>query len=99
MKSTAFLINVARGEVIDESALYTALQDGRIAGAAIDVWYQYPDGSEPMHPAAHPFQDLANVIMTPHIAGWTTETFQHRWAAINDEPPPPEPRANPCITS
>lgn len=84
MKSSAFLINVARGEVVDEAALYAALRDRRIAGAAIDVWYQYPDGAEILHPAQHPFHELDNVIMTPHIAGWTQETFRHRWAAINE---------------
>lgn len=84
MKPTAYLINVARGEVVDEAALFAALRDERIGGAAIDVWYQYPDGSEAMRPASHPFHELTNVIMTPHIAGWTQETFQHRWAAIDD---------------
>lgn len=84
MRPTAFLINVARGEVVDEAALYDALAHNRIAGAAIDVWYRYPEGSEPARPADHPFHELPNVIMTPHIAGWTFETFQHRWAAIDE---------------
>ena len=84
MKRTASLINVARGEVVDEAALYAALSDGRIAGAAIDVWYRYPEGDEAARPADQPFHELPNVIMTPHIAGWTAETFRHRWAAIDD---------------
>ncbi len=84
MKPTAYLINVARGEVVDEAALYDALLHRRIAGAAIDVWYRYPEGSEPVRPADHPFHELPNVIMTPHIAGWTAETFRHRWATIDD---------------
>jgi phosphoglycerate dehydrogenase-like enzyme len=84
MKPTAYLINVARGEVVDEAALYAALSESRIAGAAIDVWYRYPEGSEPARPADYPFHELPNVIMTPHIAGWTAETFRHRWAAIDD---------------
>ena len=84
MKPTAVVVNVARGEVIDEAALFAALRNRQIAGAAIDVWYHYPDGSETMRPATHPFHELENVIMTPHIAGWTQETFRHRWAAIDD---------------
>jgi len=84
MKPTATLVNVARGELIDEAALYAALRDGRIAGAAIDVWYRYPESAESVRPASHPFHELANVIMTPHIAGWTVETFRHRWAAIDE---------------
>ncbi len=84
MRPTSYLINVARGEVVDEAALYDALLHQRIAGAAIDVWYHYPEGSEPARPADRPFHELPNVIMTPHIAGWTTETFRHRWAAIDD---------------
>ena len=82
MKPGAFLVNVARGEVVDEAALYAALHDRRIAGAAIDVWYRYPDAGEPCRPSAFPFHELPNVIMTPHVAGWTTGTFEHRWAAI-----------------
>jgi len=68
MKSTAFLINVARAEIIDEDALYEALAQRSIAGAALDVWYRYP--REPGHaaPATRPF---TNVLMTPHVAGWT----------------------------
>lgn len=84
MKPTAFLINVARGEVVDEAALYAALKDRAIAGAAIDVWYRYPDGDHPTLPANLPFHELPNIIMTPHIAGATENTFVYRWAAIND---------------
>jgi phosphoglycerate dehydrogenase-like enzyme len=71
MKPTAFLINVARAELIDEVALYQALADGRIAGAALDVWYRYPGSSEASLPANQPFHELRNVIMTPHVSGWT----------------------------
>ena len=71
MKPTAFLINVARAEIIDEDALYEALARRSIAGAALDVWYCYPH--EPGHaaPATRPFHELPNVLMTPHVAGWT----------------------------
>jgi phosphoglycerate dehydrogenase-like enzyme len=84
MKPTAFLINVARGEVVDESALYAALKDHALAGAAIDVWYRYPESDQPILPGNLPFHELPNIIMTPHIAGATENTFFYRWAAIND---------------
>src|SRR6202007_944500 len=47
MKPGAFLINIARGPVADEDALFAALRDRRIAGAALDVWWQYPSAAEP----------------------------------------------------
>jgi phosphoglycerate dehydrogenase-like enzyme len=71
MKPTAFLINVARAEIVDEAALYRALASGQLAGAAIDVWYCYPTSSKPTRPASQPFHELGNVLMTPHISGWT----------------------------
>jgi phosphoglycerate dehydrogenase-like enzyme len=71
LKPTAFLVNVARAELIDEAALYQALANGRIAGAALDVWYRYPASSEATLPADQPFHELGNVIMTPHVSGWT----------------------------
>ena len=63
MKPTAYLINIARGSVVDEGALVAALRQERIAGAALDVFEQ-----EPL-PADHPFWTLPNVIVTPHVAG------------------------------
>jgi phosphoglycerate dehydrogenase-like enzyme len=84
MKPSAFLINVARGEVVDETALYAALKDRSIAGAAIDTWYRYPEGDQPTLPATLPFHELPNIVMTPHIAGATENTFSYRWAAIDD---------------
>ena len=47
MKRSAMIVNVARGEVLDEDALYQALADGTIAGAALDVWYRYPTAPGP----------------------------------------------------
>lgn len=78
MKSTAFLINVARGAVVDEAALFNALRTKRIAGAALDVWYAYPHDGRAQTPAEHPFHELSNVILTPHNSGVTEETFQRR---------------------
>jgi phosphoglycerate dehydrogenase-like enzyme len=71
MKSTALLINVARAEIIDEEALYEALSARSIAGAALDVWYRYPREPGPSAPATLPFHELPNVLMTPHVSGWT----------------------------
>jgi phosphoglycerate dehydrogenase-like enzyme len=84
MKPSTFLINVARGEVVEETALYEALRDRTIGGAAIDVWYQYPEKDELRLPSTLPFHELDNVIMTPHIAGATDATFHYRWSVIND---------------
>jgi phosphoglycerate dehydrogenase-like enzyme len=78
MKPSAYLVNVARAEIVDEQALYDALAGGRLAGAALDVWYRYPTTSAVAAPATAPFQKLSNVIMTPHISGWTEGTLEAR---------------------
>ncbi len=83
MKPTAFIINVGRGYLIEERALYEALRARRIAGAVLDVWYRYPDEREPQpRPSDLPFHDLDNVIMTPHSSGRTDGMVQRRWAEI-----------------
>jgi phosphoglycerate dehydrogenase-like enzyme len=82
MKPTAYLINVARAEIIDEAALYRALAMGDLAGAALDVWYRYPTASAKTLPATQPFHELANVIMTPHISGWTEGMLDARASLI-----------------
>lgn len=66
MKSTAFLVNTSRGEVIDEGALYDALSDGRIAGAALDVFETEP-------PTNRMLLQLPNIVCTPHIGAQTKE--------------------------
>jgi phosphoglycerate dehydrogenase-like enzyme len=71
MKPTAVLINVARAEIVDEDALYESLAERSIAGAALDVWYRYPRSAGPSPPATRPFHELPNVLMTPHVSGWT----------------------------
>jgi phosphoglycerate dehydrogenase-like enzyme len=63
MKPSAFLINIGRGEVVDEETLISHLKSGRIAGAALDTFWQ-----EPL-PEDHPFWEMKNVILTPHVGG------------------------------
>jgi phosphoglycerate dehydrogenase-like enzyme len=85
MKPTAFLINIARGQVIDEDALYAALRDRAIGGAVLDVWWKYPDATQPNRRGSrHPFHELPNVIVTPHNSGWTAGMVRRRWDEIAD---------------
>ncbi|MBV1705475.1 MAG: phosphoglycerate dehydrogenase [Hyphomicrobiales bacterium] len=79
MRADAIILNVGRGPVIDEAALYEALRERRIGGAVIDTWYRYPSASEPGPlPSALPFHELTNVVMTPHMSGWTKGTIDRR---------------------
>jgi phosphoglycerate dehydrogenase-like enzyme len=82
MKPTAIVVNVARAQIVDEDALYAALAERRIAGAALDVWYRYPAGPDPTRPARRPFHELPNVLMTPHVSGWTDGTLEARAKVI-----------------
>jgi phosphoglycerate dehydrogenase-like enzyme len=82
MKSSAVLVNVARAEIVDEEALHRALAQGTIAGAALDVWYRYPAGPGATHPARYPFHELPNVLMTPHVSGWTKGMLEARASLI-----------------
>ncbi|HZO89553.1 MAG TPA: hydroxyacid dehydrogenase [Chthonomonadaceae bacterium] len=70
MKPTAYLINIARGPIVDQAALTTALREGRIQGAGLDVFEQ-----EPVDPD-DPLLALENVIVAPHAIGWTDECFR-----------------------
>jgi len=79
MKRDAIIVNVGRGPVVDEAALYDALRTGRVAGALIDTWYVYPDRDDPApQPSRFPFHELGNVIMTPHMSAWTWGTIRRR---------------------
>jgi phosphoglycerate dehydrogenase-like enzyme len=75
MKPGAILINVARGQIVDQSALTDALRTRRIAGAGLDVF-----AVEPL-PLDDPLMSMDNVVLTPHVAGATYETSQRRAAA------------------
>jgi len=72
------LINVGRGPLIDQRALYDALAGGVIRAAAIDVWYRYPSSDGVSAPADLPFAALPNLLMTPHSSGVTRDTFAGR---------------------
>jgi len=78
MKKTAYLINTARGGLIDESALVKALREGEIAGAGLDVFESEPPEYE------NPLLHLPNVVVTPHMAGWSDEAIyrEQREAAL-----------------
>ena len=78
------LLNVARGPVVAEEALYKALAGGRLGGAVIDVWYHYPErlDAPDLAPSQFDFAALPNVVMTPHVSGWTEGTASRRVAII-----------------
>ncbi|MGD8566130.1 MAG: NAD(P)-dependent oxidoreductase [Candidatus Bathyarchaeota archaeon] len=80
----ALVVNVSRGPVIDEESLFKALQDKRIAGAAIDVWYNYhpdPDGECRKYPFSFPFHTLENVVLSPHRAASPFNDLD-RWGEV-----------------
>ena len=86
MKPSAVLVNVGRGAIVEEAALFEALKSKRIRGATIDVWYgNYPSKDNPRAaPSSLPFHELGNLYMTPHTSGWTTGMINRRWTEIAD---------------
>jgi D-3-phosphoglycerate dehydrogenase len=79
MKPTSFFINASRGGVVEEKALFKILQEKKIAGAGLDVFWQ-----EPLPPAS-PWRKLPNVILTPHIAASTNEALKKGTKTVIDE--------------
>ena len=85
LPSKAVLINVGRGPIVVEKALYEALRDGRLHSAGLDVWYHYPtdiDTRTQTPPATYPWHELDNVVMSPHRGGGSDETEQRRLGAL-----------------
>ncbi|OAN33568.1 2-hydroxyacid dehydrogenase [Mycolicibacterium iranicum] len=78
------LINVGRGPLVQERALFDALAGDVIKGAAIDVWYRYPVDGVGCAPSDLPFEKLPNILMTPHSSGVTRDTFAGRAGDVAD---------------
>lgn len=81
----AIVINVSRGPIINQKALYQALLGGRIFGAGLDVWYSYPESEEERGntpPAEYPFWELENVVLSPHRGGSTRSTERLRMSHL-----------------
>ncbi len=76
MKPTSYLVNTARGPIVDEAALQETLQARKIAGAAVDVF-----SVEPL-PVEHPFRKLDNLVLTPHLGYVTLETFRAHYSQM-----------------
>ena len=93
------LVNVGRGSIVDQEALYHALKDGTLSAAGLDVWYNYPQSTDERistPPADYPFHKLDNIVMSPHRGGGSSETASLRMrhlaqllnALYNGEPVP-----------
>jgi phosphoglycerate dehydrogenase-like enzyme len=76
MKASAYLVNTARGPIVDEAALLETLQRRKIAGAAVDVF-----SVEPL-PVDHPFRKLDNMVLTPHLGYVTEDSFRNHYAQM-----------------
>ncbi len=80
-----YLINISRGVVVDEEALFISLKEGNLAGAAIDTWYQYPSSEQrETLPSKYDFQKLNNVVMSPHTAGYTDRALEENIKSVFD---------------
>ncbi len=85
LPENAILVNISRGPIVDQEALFEILKEGRIAGAGLDVWYHYPSSPEERAhtpPADFPFHTLENVVLSPHRGGLGSSTENLRMAAL-----------------
>lgn len=91
MREGGILVNVGRGDLIDEQALYDSLAGGRLLAAGLDVWWRYPDSDDERghtFPSRLPFHELPNVVMSPHrgngVAEWEGACFEDVLATLRD---------------
>lgn len=85
LPSSAYVVNIGRGPLIEEQPFYEALRDGRLAGAGLDVWYRYPTSEATRAktlPSDYPFHELDNVVLSPHRAGLTLQNEPLRAQAL-----------------
>ena len=81
---SALLVNISRGPVVNEQALYNSLKERQLSGAAIDVWYEYkpePNAEGRKYPSHFPFHELDNVVLSPHRAASPFDDLQ-RWCEV-----------------
>ncbi len=105
MKPDAVLINVARGAIVDETALVAALREGRLGGAGIDTFQQINPFTEVETPPQHPFLELDNVVLTPHVAALSADSkrelvkgaIENLVTVLSGHWPCPEHRVNPDV--
>jgi phosphoglycerate dehydrogenase-like enzyme len=85
MPKNSVLVNIGRGPVVEQEALYHALKSGKLHSAGIDVWYNYPPDEEARAhtpPADFPFHELDNIVMSPHRGGGASEVEILRMAHL-----------------
>lgn len=85
LPTDSILVNIGRAPIVDEAALYSALSEGGLKGAGLDVWYRYPADSESQAdtpPSAYPFGQLDNVVLSPHRGGHVIETETLRMESL-----------------
>jgi len=80
-----YLVNISRGAVIDEEALFKSLEEHYLSGAAIDTWYQYPTNEQKeILPSQYNFHKLENVVMSPHTAGYSDRALEENIKSVFD---------------
>lgn len=105
MKPEAYLINTARGAIVDETALVQALREGRLAGAGLDTFSQINVHAELEAPPHHPLLELPNVVLTPHVAAFSPEALyemakggiENMMAVLSGHLPDPDNIVNPQV--